>query len=121
MAAVLTAFAEAGLQPAGSRPVADAQNRARLFLADWLEERAKGRPQAMRLEIRFYPGGRWTMSEPLRGQEKWKWTAEELALLKAKGFDPTAPAMTTITLNLGLLFASVFEAAKATSGEGSSE
>jgi len=115
MAAVANAFAESGLQPAASRPVADAQSFARRALADWLAERAKGGPKAMRLEIRFYPGGRSAIVPP---RQKWRWTAEEVALLKAKGFDPTAPAMTTITLNLGLLFESVFEAAKANSGEG---
>jgi hypothetical protein len=112
MAAVVNAFAESGLQPAGSRPVADAQGRARVGLATWLQERAKGRPRAMRLEIRFYPGGRSAMSDLLRGQEKWKWTPEDAALLKAKRFDPTSPPMTVITLDLGLLFASVFEAGK---------
>ena len=52
------------------------------------------------------------MSEPLRGQEKWKWKPQDVTLLKAKGFDPTAPPMTVITLDLGSLFASVFEAGK---------
>lgn len=113
MAAVANAFAECGLQPAASRPVADAQNLARHSLAGWLEEKAKGRPKAMRLEIRFYPGGRNAM-DVLRGQQKWKWTAGEATRLKARGSDlATAPAMTEITVNLGELFESVFEAARA--------
>jgi hypothetical protein len=110
MAAVVAALAETGLHPAGSRPVADAQSVARHALARWLAERAKGRPQqAMRLAISFYPGGRWDIAV-LRGAEKPKRTAEEAASLKARGFDPAAPAMTVITVNLGVLFESVFEA-----------
>jgi hypothetical protein len=111
MAGVICALAESDLQPAASRPVAELQSRARRALADWLAERAKGRPQAMRLEIRFYPGGRWAMSEPLRGRKKWKLKPEDITFLKAKGFDPNAPPMTVNTLDLGFLFASVFEAA----------
>jgi hypothetical protein len=107
IAAVMNAFAEARLQPAESRAVAE---RARLALVDWLEERAKGRPRAMRLEIRVYPGGRSAM-DVLRGKEKWKWKPEEITWLRAKGLDPDAPAMTVITLDLGFLFESVFEAA----------
>jgi hypothetical protein len=117
MAAVVTALAETGLQPAGSRPVADAQSVARHALETWLGERAKGRPKPMLLVIDFFPGGGWQI-EVHRGARQ-KRTAEEAASLKARGFDPTAPAMTMITLNLGLLFASVFEAAKANGGEGS--
>jgi hypothetical protein len=52
MAAVVNAFAEAGLQPAGSRPVADAHSFARAALAEWLRK-----PRPMSLEITFYGGG----------------------------------------------------------------
>ncbi len=118
MAAVVNAFAESGLQPAGSRPVADAQSFARQALATWLQERSKGRPQPMLLEISFYPGGRNVIGVRRGARQKPKWTAKQAASLKARGFDPTAPAMTTITINLGELFASVSEAAKANSGAG---
>jgi hypothetical protein len=104
IAAVLCGFAEAGLQPSGSRPIADAQNFVREGLARWL-----GKPQPMVLEIKFYPGGKWQIVP------SWarKRTAKEIASLKARGFDLTAPAITTIAVNLGELFASVSEAAKA--------
>ena len=109
MAAVVTALAETGLQPAGSRAVADAQSVARLALADWLGQRAKGRPKPMLLAIYFFPRGGWGI-EVHQGARR-KWTAEEAASLKARGSAATGPAMTTITVNLGELFASVFEAA----------
>jgi hypothetical protein len=109
MAAVVAALAETGLHPAGSRPVADAQATARNALATWLAERAKGRPQAMRLAISFYTGGRWDITV-LRGAETPKRTAVKAKALKSRDFDPMAPAMTVITVNLGVLFESLFEA-----------
>jgi hypothetical protein len=108
MAAVVAALAETGLHPAGSRPVADAQSLARHALATWLGERAKGHPQAVRLAISFYAGGRFDIAL-LRGAETPKRTAVEAKALKARGFNPTARPMTVITLDLGLLFESVFE------------
>ena len=111
MAAVVNAFAEAGLQPAGSRPVADAQGMARAELATWLQEKTKGRPRPMLLEINFYPGGRWGL-EVRRGARK-RIDDREAAVLQARGIDPKVPAMTTITVNLGELFASVAKAAEA--------
>jgi hypothetical protein len=107
MAAVLCALAEAGLQPAGSRAVADAQSVARHTLARWLRERVKGRPQQpLLLEISFYPRGGWSI-EPVRRGVRKRLTAKQAASLKARGVDPTRRAMTTITVNLGELFASV--------------
>jgi hypothetical protein len=104
MAAAVNAFAEAGLPPAGSQLVADAQSHARHALADWL-----GRPQSMRLEINVYPGGGSDI-EVVRSAGQKKLTAEQAASLKARGVDPARRPMTTITLDLGLLFASVAEA-----------
>ena len=119
MAAVVNALAETGLHPAGSRPVADAQTFARFELEKWLPERAKGRRQPIVLEINFYRGGGGI--NVLRGRAVWqkpKQPASEIARLKARGVDPArfdpARALTTIRVNLGELFESVFEA----SGEG---
>jgi hypothetical protein len=109
IAAVVAALAETGLHPAGSRPVADAQSQARHALATWLGERAKGRPQSMRLEINVYPGGGYDI-EVVRSAGRKKLTAEQAASLKARGVDPARRPMTTITVDLGLLFASVAEA-----------
>jgi hypothetical protein len=109
MAAVLNGLAKAGLQPAGSGAAVEC---ARFALAGWLEERAKGQPAAMRLEIRVYLSGHSAM-EVLRGEEKWEWKPEEITMQKAKGPDLTnAPVESVFTLDLGLLFESVFEAAK---------
>jgi hypothetical protein len=115
MAAVVTALAETGLHPAGSRPVGDAQSVARQALTTWLAEKAKRRrPQAMRLEISFYPGGGRDIAV-LRGRQKPTRTGEKAAALKAREFDPTARPITVITLNLDSLFTSVLEAAEANS------
>jgi hypothetical protein len=109
MAAVVAALAETGLHPAGSQPVATAQGQARHALATWLAERAKGQPQAVRLEVSFYPGGGYDIEVvPSAGRKKQ--TAEEAASLKARGVDPARRPMTTIAVDLGLLFESVFEA-----------
>jgi hypothetical protein len=109
MAAAVNAFAEAGLPPAGSQLVADAQSHARHALATWLAERAKGRPQAVQLQINVYPGGGSDIElAPSAGRKKQ--TAEQAASLKARGVDPARRPMTTITVDLGLLFASVAEA-----------
>jgi hypothetical protein len=99
MAAVANAFAEAGLQPAASRAVADAQGMARQALARWQGEKARGRPRPMFVEIRFYPGGRWAI-----GVHRGKW--------EQNAAEPKARPMTTISVDLGELFTSVFEAAK---------
>ena len=115
MAAVVAALAETGLHPAGSRPVADAQSVSRHALTTWLGERAKGQPQGVRLAISFYTGGRWDIAV-LRGSETPKRTAVEAKALKARGFDPTAPAMTVITVDLGVLFESVLEARRGGDG-----
>jgi hypothetical protein len=104
VAAALCAFAEAGLHPSASRPIADAaQFFVRDGLALWLRK-----PQPMLLEIKFYPGGRQIIAA------SWakKRSAKDIASLKARGIDETAPAMTTITVNLGELFASVDAAKK---------
>lgn len=107
MAAVITALAETGLQPAASRPAADARSIARRALAHWLGGRAKGRPQAMVLEITFYAGGSWDMNVR-DARQKPKRTAKRIVNLKARGFDSTTRlAMTAVTVNLGELFASV--------------
>ena len=99
MAAVANAFAEAGLPPAASRPVADAQGMARQALARWQGEKARGRPRPMFVEIRFYPGGRWAI-----GVHRGKW--------EQNAAEPKASPMTTISVDLGELFTGVFEAAK---------
>ena len=97
------------------RPVADAQSVSRHALTTWLGERAKGQPQGVRLAISFYTGGRWDIAV-LRGSETPKRTAVEAKALKARGFDPTAPAMTVITVDLGVLFESVLEARRGGDG-----
>jgi hypothetical protein len=108
MAAVIAAFAEAGLPPAGSRAVADALGSyTRDHLARWLRDRERGRPpQSLMLEIIFYPGGGKTM-EAVRNGVREKTTAKQAALRKARGFDPTKRPMTTITVDLGALWESV--------------
>jgi hypothetical protein len=107
MAAVANAFADAGLPPTASRPVADAQGGARTALAEWQDEKAKGRrPQRKVVEIRFFPGGHWWTQIH---DGKWvepKNVKERIALAEA-GIDPNARPMTTITVDLGELFASV--------------
>ncbi len=110
MAAVICALAEAGLQPAASRPVADAQSIARHALATWLGERAEGRPQpVLLLEINFYRGGGEDI-DVRRGRAAWqkpKQSAAQIARLKARGIDPArfdpARAMTTVRVNLSEL------------------
>ena len=103
MAAVANAFAEAGLPPAASRPVADAQGMARQALARWQGEKAKGRPRPMFVEIRFYPGGRSAL-----GVHRGRWEQN------ADYGDAAEPRpMTSIKIDLGQLFTSVFEATKA--------
>lgn len=108
MAAVIAAFAEAGLQPAGSRAVADALGSyTRDHLARWLRDKERGRPpKSLLLEIIFYPGGGKTM-EAVRNGVREKTTAKQAASRKARGFDPTKRPMTTITVDLGALWESV--------------
>jgi hypothetical protein len=116
MAAVANAFAEAGLPPTASRPVADAQGMARRTLARWQGEKAKGPPEPRFIEIRFYPGGRWDI-----GVHRGEWVepdaAHRKALVKA-GIDPKARPMTAIKVDLGQLFTSVFEATRASRESG---
>jgi hypothetical protein len=105
-AAVVNAFAEAGLQPAGSRPVADALSMARHALARWQREKAKGEPDPMFVEIRFYAGGRWDI-----GVHRGVWKRISANASAAALIDPKARPMTSIKIDLGQLFASVSEVA----------
>ena len=96
VASVVNALAEAGLQPAGSRAVADAQNVSRHALAQWLRERAKGgKTKPLLMEIFFFAGGR---------------TEIEVHHGARKASKPGPP--TSIRVDLEQLFESVAEAAK---------
>jgi hypothetical protein len=108
MAAVVLALAEAGFQPAGSRAVADAQSFARTTLANWL---CNGRPQPKLLRVRSFPRGRGLievfppdLADEISEEELTGMQERTAALAREWG----AP-MTTIEVDLGFLFASVFE------------
>ena len=95
MAAVVNAFAEAGIPPAGSRAVADVQGMIRnSTLPRWLRAKTKG---PLFIEIRFYPAGRSAIGVHYG---KWERSAAE----------PKAQPMTKIIIDLGMLFESVAEA-----------
>lgn len=100
MVAVICALADAGLQPAGSRVVADVQNAARFTLAKWLR-----RPGPCFVEIFFYPGGK-TLTEVHDGTPKAKHP-------NAQGKER---ARISIKLDLDLLFSGVSEALAARAG-----
>jgi hypothetical protein len=105
MAGVVAAFAEIGLHPAASRPLADAQSVARKALTTWLVEKGRkpSQPQAMRLEMSFFPGGDPHLVK-LHGP-----IVEEALAPKANGLYPTGQPIITVTLNFDSLFESVFE------------
>lgn len=95
MAALVNAFAEAGIPPAGSRAVADVQGTIRnSTLPRWLRAKTKS---PLFVEIRFYPAGRSAIGVHYG---KWERSAAE----------PKAQPMTKIIIDLGVLFESVAEA-----------
>jgi DNA-binding transcriptional MerR regulator len=94
-AAVLNAFADAGIEPGRHRWLADAQSIARIELAKWKRARAKGR-KPLFLEVSFVPPGR-----------------TEIEVHSGSARPSAAPPLLSVRINLGLLFESVSESESA--------